>query len=42
MIPTALQDRVLNIAHEGRQGVVRTKQLIREKVWFPGVDAKVE
>ena len=42
VIPSALQDRVLNIAHEGHRGVVRTKQLIREKVWFPGVDAQVE
>ena len=42
VIPTTLQDRVLNIAHHGHRGVVRTKQLIRENVWFPGVDAKVE
>ena len=42
VIPSALQDRVLAIAHEGHQGVVRTKQLLREKVWFAGIDVKAE
>ena len=42
VIPSSLQDRVLAIAHEGHQGVVRTKQLLREKVWFTGIDDKVE
>ena len=30
------------IAHASHQGIVKTKQLIREKVWFPGIDKKVE
>jgi hypothetical protein len=34
--------RVLNFAHEGHQGVVKTKQRIRSKVWWPGVDNAVE
>ncbi|KAL1252544.1 hypothetical protein QQF64_017237 [Cirrhinus molitorella] len=29
-------------SHEGHQGLVKTKQLLREKVWFPGKDRKVE
>ena len=34
-IPKKLQERVVNLAHEGHQGVVKTKSLLREKVWFP-------
>ncbi len=42
VIPKALQERIINIAHEGHQGIVKTKALLREKVWFPGIDVKVE
>eukprot|EP00057_Strongylocentrotus_purpuratus_P001926 XP_003723494.1 PREDICTED: uncharacterized protein K02A2.6-like [Strongylocentrotus purpuratus] len=42
VIPQSLCDRVIEIAHEGHQGVVKTKQLLREKVWFPGIDRIVE
>jgi hypothetical protein len=37
-----LQERVVNLAHEGHQGVVKPKSLLREKVWFPGIDKLVE
>ncbi|CAB4033208.1 Hypothetical predicted protein [Paramuricea clavata] len=37
-VPRKLQERVVNLAHEGHQGVVKTKSLLREKVWFPGID----
>ena len=39
VIPKQLRIRVLQLAHEGHQGLVKTKKLIREKVWFPGIDA---
>ena len=26
------------MAHEGHQGLCKTKSLLREKVWFPGMD----
>jgi len=42
VIPQTLQTKVIQLAHEGHQGIVKTKQLIREKVWFPGVDKQVE
>ena len=42
VIPASLQERVIKIAHQAHQGIVKTKQCIREKVWFPGIDAKVE
>ena len=42
VIPASLRERTIDIAHEGHQGVVKTKQLLREKVWFPGIDSIVE
>ena len=41
MIPASLQRQVLELAHEGRRGVNKTKSLLREKVWFPRIDAMV-
>ena len=42
VIPSKLQEHVVKLAHEGHQGVVKTKSLLREKVWFPGIDRMVE
>ena len=42
VIPTSLQQRVIDIAHQSHQGIVKTKQLLREKVWFPNIDKMVE
>ena len=42
MIPKSLQDRTVELAHEGHQGVVKTKKLLREKGWFPYSDKMVE
>ena len=30
------------MAHEGHQGINKTKALLREKVWFPGINKMVE
>ena len=37
--PETLRQRMVEIAHEGHQGQVRTKQLLRAHVWFPGMDS---
>ena len=42
LIPETLRSRVIELAHEGHQGIVKTKSLLREKVWFPGIDNLVE
>lgn len=42
VIPKTLQVQAIELAHEGHQGVVKTKQLLREKVWFKGIDTLVE
>ena len=38
VVPTVLREKAVLLAHEGHQGLVKTKQLLREKVWFPGID----
>ena len=38
VVSKALQRRVVNISREGHQGIVKTKQLLRSAVWFPGMD----
>ena len=42
VVPKALRERAISIAHEGHQGLVKTKQLLREKIWFPGIDDNVK
>ena len=42
IIPESLQDRAINLAHEGHQGVAKTKRLLRERVWFPNIDKQIE
>ena len=40
VIPSSLQKRAMLLAHEGHQGIVKTKKLLSEKVWFPGIEAR--
>ncbi|XP_063970809.1 uncharacterized protein K02A2.6-like [Lytechinus pictus] len=42
VIPRSLRQRIINIAHEGHQGITKTKALLREKVWFPSIDRMTE
>ena len=42
VIPQSLRARVIQLAHEGHQGINKTKALIRSKVWFPGINKAVE
>ena len=42
VIPKDLQSRVIALAHQSHLGIVKTKQLLREKVYFPGIDKQVE
>ena len=41
-IPKCLQKQVLQISHEGHQGMTKTKALLRTKVWWPGIDKDTE
>ena len=42
VVPQTLREAMVKIAHEGHQGIVRTKELLRAHVWFPGMDTMVE
>ena len=42
VVPPSLRQKVVDIAHRTHRGIVKTKQLIREKMWFPGIDKVVE
>ena len=35
VVPASLRKRVLELAHEGHQGIVKTKDCLRSKVWWP-------
>ncbi|KAI7789804.1 hypothetical protein IRJ41_010978 [Triplophysa rosa] len=38
VVPCALRERLVHLAHEGHQGLVRTKQRLRELYWWPRMD----
>ena len=42
VIPEKLRQRVLRLAHKGHQGIVKMKERLRSKVWWPGVDQDAE
>ena len=42
VIAEKLHQRVMDIAHEGHQGMVKTKERLRTKVWWPGMDRDTE
>jgi hypothetical protein len=42
VLPLSLRERAVALAHEGHQGMHRTKAFMRSKVWFPGLNGRVE
>ena len=42
IVPAKLQSRMVMLAHNGHQGIVKTKRFLQDSVWFPGIDKKVE
>ncbi|KAJ8034491.1 hypothetical protein HOLleu_21353 [Holothuria leucospilota] len=42
VMPRPLREQTLKLAHEGHQGIVKTKQRLRQKVWWPNIDREVE
>ena len=42
VIPKLLQSKFLHMAHEGHSGMVKTKQKLRDRCWFPKLNELVE
>jgi len=42
VVPRSLCDKVVRLAHEGCQGVTKTKVYLRTRVWFPGLNRMLE
>ncbi|UYV66879.1 hypothetical protein LAZ67_4003208 [Cordylochernes scorpioides] len=42
LVPVSLRNKSLSFAHKAHQGMVRTKQRLREYYWWPGMDKDVE
>ena len=42
VVPESLQEDIVALAHIGHQGATKTKQYLRERVWFPRMDIMVE
>ncbi|UYV72300.1 hypothetical protein LAZ67_9002523 [Cordylochernes scorpioides] len=42
LVPVSLRNKLLSFAHKAHQGMVRTKQRLRESYWWPGMDKDVE
>ena len=42
VVPSALTRHTLELAHEGHQGIIKTKQRLRTKVWWPHMERDSE
>ncbi len=42
IIPSVLRKQVIELAHEGHPGIVKMKDRLRSKVWWPGIDRDAE
>jgi hypothetical protein len=40
LIPDCLQSSIIDLAHQGHQGISKTIGLLRTKVWFPNLNGK--
>lgn len=42
VVPLSLRPRCVELAHEGHQGIVKSKQRLRSKLWWPKMDYEAE
>lgn len=42
VMPQKFRRQTVKLAHEGHQGIVKTKARLRTKVWWPGIDREAE
>ena len=41
-IPVNLETKIVTLAHNGHQGLAKTKALVREYAWFPNIDKAIK
>ena len=41
VVPNSMREKVFRLAHEGRQGITKTKEYLSTRVWFPGLHKMV-
>ena len=41
IIPSTMQLEILEIIHEGHQGIVKCRRRVKESVWWPGVSKQI-
>jgi hypothetical protein len=42
VIPASLRQQIISTAHEGHMGISKTKSLLRNICWFPGMSAQIQ
>jgi len=42
VLPSKLRPQAIPLAHKGHLGIIGTKQNLRRKVWWPGIDKATE
>ena len=42
VVTESLQQKAIDIAHDTHEGLMKTKALLCEKIWFPGIDQLVK
>ena len=42
VVPKKPRTRVIELGHEGQQGIKKMKEPLRTKVWLPGIDREDE
>ncbi|CAM4665226.1 unnamed protein product [Lepidochelys kempii] len=42
LVPEELQSKLIHLAHDTHQGIVRTKQRLGDLYWWPGMDSQTE
>ena len=42
VIPRTLQDKIMKTAHQAHFGMTTTKNVLRQSVWWPGMDRSIE
>ncbi len=42
VVPTSMRNVIIDMAHDGHPGIVRSKRQLRQSYWWPGMDTQIE